>query len=66
MNKKLKGKIVEIFGTQADFSQVAKMDESVISRIIRGRRALPVEAQREWAGILDCNREDIFPDNDQR
>ena len=60
MNKKLKAKIIECFGTQADFSEAIDEDESLISRIVRGRRILPIEQQRKWARILNCNINDIF------
>jgi hypothetical protein len=63
MNKKLKAKIVEKYGTQADFAQAVKTDETIISRIIRGRRTLDLEAQHTWARVLDCNAEDIFNEN---
>ncbi len=66
MNRKLKAKIVENFESQSNFSQVVKTDETIISRVVRGRRILPVETQKKWADILGCKREDIFPDNDQR
>lgn len=64
MNKKLKSKIVLNFETQADFARVIKCDETIISRIIRGRRSLPVETQKKWADCLNCKPEDIFPDGD--
>jgi len=60
MNKKLKAKIVEIFESQANFSQVIKADETIISRVIRGRRELSLDDQKKWAEVLDCNPEDIF------
>ncbi|MCD6272921.1 MAG: XRE family transcriptional regulator [Deltaproteobacteria bacterium] len=60
MNRKLKAKIVEHFGSQADFAQVVKKDDSFISRVVRERRVLPVEIQKKWADVLLCNCEDIF------
>ena len=60
MNKKLKAKIVEIFESQANFSQVIKTDETIISRVVRGRRVLPVETQEKWADLLGCTRGEIF------
>ena len=61
MNLKLKAKIVENFENQANFSQIVKVDETLISRIIRGRRELKPEEQTRWAAILNCKREEIFP-----
>jgi len=60
MNKSLKLKIIEKFDTQADFAQVVNEDESIISRVIRGRRELNPEKQRAWARALKCKPEEIF------
>ncbi len=60
MNLKLKAKIVEKYGTQADFAPVINTDESLISKIIRGRRKLDTEMQFVWAKALGCRPEDIF------
>ena len=60
MNKILKAKIVERFGTQADFAEAIDTDESIISRIIRGRRQLDSEKQSIWAKALGCKTKDIF------
>ena len=57
MNKRLKGKIVEIFGSQADFAQKAMVDETIVSRVIRGRRDLSEEEKARWAKILDTGTE---------
>jgi transcriptional regulator with XRE-family HTH domain len=60
INKKLKAKIVEVYGTQADFAQVAGMDESLVSRILRGRRPLDAEGQKKWAKLLKANVGDLL------
>jgi hypothetical protein len=57
MNKILKGRIVEIFGCQSDFAQKAKVDESLVSRVIRGRRDLPEAEKTRWAKILKTGTE---------
>ena len=57
MNKRLKGKIVEHFGCQVDFAQKAKVDESLVSRVIRGRRELSDDEQARWAKLLRCGKE---------
>jgi plasmid maintenance system antidote protein VapI len=62
MNRRLKAKIVENFESQANFAQVIKTDETIISRVVRGRRILPVETQQKWADTLGCKRKDIFED----
>jgi len=55
MNKKLKAIIYEQFGTQADFASAMRMDETIVSRIVRGRRILKPEEAKKWARILDCD-----------
>ena len=60
MDLKLKAKIVERFGTQADFSQAVAEDESFISRVIRGRRTLSQDRCRIWAEALGCCEEELF------
>jgi transcriptional regulator with XRE-family HTH domain len=60
MNKALKLKIIEIFGTQADFAQALGVDESYISRVIRGRRMLDSTNQNRWSKLLKCKSETIF------
>jgi plasmid maintenance system antidote protein VapI len=62
MNLRLKARIVEVYGTQCDFAQAIDTDETVISRIIRGRRKLDLENQFIWAKALDCKPKDIFAD----
>ena len=60
MNLKLKARIIEKYGTQADFAPVIDTDESLISKIIRGRRTLPVEKQVEWAEALGSTPRELF------
>lgn len=60
MNLLLKVKIIEKFGTQGDFAQVVKEGESLISRVVRGRRLLPPEKQKEWAKALKCSPDEVF------
>jgi ribosome-binding protein aMBF1 (putative translation factor) len=60
MNKRLKAKIYEVFGTQADFAQAMKEDESIVSRIVRGRRRPDDEQRKKWAAALDCKPEQLF------
>ena len=62
MNRKLKGKIIEVYGTQADFAQKIEKDESFVSRVVRGRREIPESEQNNWAGLLGASRGDLFPD----
>jgi plasmid maintenance system antidote protein VapI len=62
LNRKLKAKIFEKYGTQADFAEAIDTDETIISRIIRGRRQLDSERQLIWAKALGCKPKDIFAD----
>ena len=60
VNFKLRGRIISTYGTQADFAQTVKEDETVVSRIIRGRRNLDQKRQKVWAKALNCKVSDIF------
>ena len=60
MNRKLKGKIVEKFGTQFEFSKTINEHESNISRVIRGRRELSQEDQKMWAEVLGAESAGLF------
>ncbi len=60
MNRKLKAKIVEQFGSQSNFSEAVKTQESTISRVVRGRRKLSQADQKIWAKILDTELKDLF------
>lgn len=55
MNKKLKAKIVEKFGTQFDFSKAINEHESNVSRVVRGRRELNEKDKKVWAKILEMD-----------
>ena len=52
LNIKLKTKIFEKFRFQVDFSEVVGMDESLVSRVLHGRRELPRDKRKEWAHVL--------------
>jgi DNA-binding transcriptional regulator YdaS (Cro superfamily) len=60
MNRKLKARIIEVYGSQADFSEEIGVNETVVSRVIRGRSKLEPEKQVVWAKALKCSRKDIF------
>jgi len=65
MNKILKAKIIERYGTQADFSEAIDTDETLISRVVRGRRVLKPRIQKVWAKALGCKPKDIFSNDSQ-
>jgi hypothetical protein len=64
MNLSLKFKILEKFPSQADFAQSVGEHESLVSRIIRGRRTLDPERQREWAKALKSSVKELFNGGD--
>lgn len=56
----MKSKIIENFGTQSDFAEHLGLSESMVSKIIRGRRKISPEQQKRWARELGCKPSDIF------
>ena len=60
MDFRLKAKIIERFGSQADFAQAIGEDESLVSRVVRGRRELSEDKKLKWSKILHID-EDLFP-----
>jgi len=60
MNRFLKAKIIEKFGTQADFAIAAKVPEPVVSNVVRNRRTLDPPEQRYWARLLESEPEELF------
>jgi len=55
MTKSLRLRILEKFESQANFAMKLKIDESVVSRIIRGRKKLTKENREKWAKALECD-----------
>jgi hypothetical protein len=62
MNWLLKQKILEEYGTQADFANAINTDETIVSRVVRGRRKLNPKIRKKWADVLRCKPKDIFAD----
>ena len=60
INKPLKARIFEIFGTQEDYAEEIGEDATTVSRVIRGRRELDPERQKKWAEPLGRPPEDFF------
>jgi len=52
MNNELKSLIILKFGTQSDFAKEMEVDESYVSRVIRGRTPLRAEMRDRWAQAL--------------
>ena len=62
MNKILKAKIIEIFGTQGDFAKALNISETIVSRVIRQRQKIKWCEQKIWSKALKCKPNDIFPE----
>lgn len=61
MNKRLKAKIIEKYGSQFHFARAINSQESVISRVIHGHRLLTPDEQHRWADVLGIgSNNDIF------
>ncbi len=60
MNLKLKTRIIELFGNQANFAQEMGLQESLVSRVVRGRRRISEEDQNKWAKALQLHVKHLF------
>ncbi len=60
MDKILKARIVEKFGTQFEFSKAIGEHEAVVSKVIRKRLILNTEQKKAWAEVLNCKPSEIF------
>ena len=63
MNRKLKAKIIEHYGSQWHFAQAVKERESIVSRVIHGKRNLTDKKQAAWCRALKAETEELFPGN---
>ncbi len=60
MNRRLKGKIVTLYGSELNFAKAIKLHISVISKVIHGQRLLKPGEKERWAKILDADVEELF------
>ena len=60
VNMKLKGRIIEQFRNQADFAQAIGISETVVSRVVRGRRELTDDEKHQWARMLKSKPDELF------
>ena len=60
MNRILKSKIIEKFGSQADFAIAVGETEPAISRVVRNRRTLTPEKKQVWAKALKSEPSKLF------
>lgn len=56
----LKFAILEKFNCQADFAMHLRVHESDVSRVVRGRRSLPLEEKKRWAAALGRPVDELF------
>jgi transcriptional regulator with XRE-family HTH domain len=57
----LRLKILGRYPTQSDFALAAKMSESKVSRVLRGRAKLTKEEAEKWAELLRCQVKAMAP-----
>jgi transcriptional regulator with XRE-family HTH domain len=51
----IKIEILKKFPTQADFAQAARISESHVSRVLRGRKKLNGDELEIWERVLRCD-----------
>ena len=66
MNWKLKRRILDLYQSQANFAEAAKVHDSMISRVVRGRRKLSREEKKRWAFLLRCKPGQIFHESGEK
>ena len=54
--------IMERFVTQGQFAKAAKVDEAVISRIVRGKRKPTLNQKEKFSKLLKQPVEELFDD----
>ena len=66
MNRNLKLRIISNYDSQADFSKAIGRAQSLVSRVVRGRKTLTMDEKRRWAVLLHCKSEDIFQNGEDQ
>ena len=59
----VKGRIIQKFGSQWKFATAINVQESIVSKVLNGRRKLDQDGKKTWARALDCKPEDLFEAN---
>lgn len=57
--RKLKGRIVEICGSQSEFSRRANLSENIISNKLNGKCGISQDDVYNWCNILEIDQNDI-------
>lgn len=60
INWRLKAKIADCFGNQANFAEELGTSEPLVSYVVRGRRELKSEEKRRWSRLLKCSPKEVF------
>lgn len=61
-NPAFRNAIMEQFVTQGQFAKAAKVDEAIISRIVRGKRKPTLNQKEYFAKLLKQPVEELFND----
>lgn len=57
---KLRGRIVEIYGTQADFAREIGISTNALSNKMTGKAGISQEDMERWSVLLDIDRRSIW------
>uniref|UniRef100_A0A6M3L617 Putative DNA binding, helix-turn-helix domain containing protein n=1 Tax=viral metagenome TaxID=1070528 RepID=A0A6M3L617_9ZZZZ len=63
INKFMRLKIVEHFGTQERLASISGIDEGIISKLVRNIRAPTDDQGKILTKLLKCTKKELFPDN---
>ena len=63
MNRLLKAKMIEHYGSQWEFSKALGIHESFVSKIVTGARILSSEDQKKWADLLQSEVSELFTED---
>lgn len=58
--RKLRARMIEIYGGQWRFANAINEHESMVSKILLGRRELSPEKRKVWAKALDIKESEIL------
>lgn len=61
MNRILKARIIERFGSQFSFAHALGIHEAMVSKIVRNRVRLSAEERQLWARVLKDDPDRLFP-----
>ena len=59
-NRVLRSKIIELFDTQGEFAKMINLDQTTLSRIIRGQRKPTYDQVILFVNVLKTSKERLF------